>query len=225
MRKVWIVFLVLVCVFLAANNLFATPPCPSLSPGANLYLTFTGNTCNDAGGQCTAADTLLFNAVTDLQPCGGLTYHWDFGDLTSADGPKVAHGFATPGTYTVKLVVTEGILDSALIDSALIVRDVTVSPDLPPPPSLPFDFAVQRMLAVGAISPNGYVFTAVPASNGLEGVLLYWDFGDGTSAIADWRVTHIYQNSDPHVVTLTAVGYSGNVQHLIIGPHHRPARH
>lgn len=34
-------------------------------------------------------------------------YLWDFGDNTQNDGPKVEHTFLDPGTYTVKLTVSE----------------------------------------------------------------------------------------------------------------------
>lgn len=48
-------------------------------------------------GSSTAATLLVPNA----------NYQWDFGDGTAATGPSVVHSYATGGTYTVKLTVTD----------------------------------------------------------------------------------------------------------------------
>jgi PKD repeat protein len=36
-----------------------------------------------------------------------LTYAWDFGDSTAGSGVNVTHTYAAPGTYTVRVIVTD----------------------------------------------------------------------------------------------------------------------
>jgi PKD repeat protein len=69
--------------------------------------------------------------VTDNEPnyiltntstvVGTTTYSWDMGDLTTYTTPDANHTYATNGTYTVTLIVT----DSCGVDS--VTQDITVS--------------------------------------------------------------------------------------------------
>ena len=79
------------------NTYFGCAPNVILSP------TFVVPSAVDQGevvgfdGSATAATLLVPNAQ----------YQWDFGDGSSATGPSVVHTYATGGTYTVKLTVTD----------------------------------------------------------------------------------------------------------------------
>jgi PKD repeat protein len=53
-----------------------------------------------------------------------LTYMWDFGDGTTASGTIVTRAYTSPGTYTVTLTVSDGVLS----DSDTAVVSVTASP-------------------------------------------------------------------------------------------------
>jgi PKD domain len=48
---------------------------------------------------------VTFQAVAYAQGVPALSYHWDFGDGTSATGAKVRHAFTRPADYNVKLTV------------------------------------------------------------------------------------------------------------------------
>jgi PKD repeat protein len=46
-------------------------------------------------------------AVSGSDPAGGaLTYSWDFGDGTTGSGNSVAHSYASPGTYTATVTIS-----------------------------------------------------------------------------------------------------------------------
>ncbi len=51
-------------------------------------------------------DTITLSAVSAQAEAGGVpavAYHWDFGDGTSADGPKVSHAYTNAGEFTIRL--------------------------------------------------------------------------------------------------------------------------
>lgn len=66
------------------------------------------NTTPDAGFSASTL-TVALDASASTDPDGTIaTYAWDFGDATAAgSGKTVSHTYATTGTYTVKLTVTD----------------------------------------------------------------------------------------------------------------------
>jgi hypothetical protein len=52
-----------------------------------------------------AGETFLLSAQTETAGVPAVTYLWDFGDGTSADGPKVSHAYTRPADFTVRLTV------------------------------------------------------------------------------------------------------------------------
>ena len=54
--------------------------------------------------------TITFDGSGSSDPDGPIgSYSWDFGDGTTGSGPKVDHSFAKPGSYAVKLTVTDNL--------------------------------------------------------------------------------------------------------------------
>jgi alpha-galactosidase len=53
-------------------------------------------------------ETIVLSALSAQAEAGGVpavAYHWDFGDGTSADGPKVSHAYTSAGEFTIQLTV------------------------------------------------------------------------------------------------------------------------
>jgi hypothetical protein len=55
-----------------------------------------------------AGDTINLSAQAEAGGVPAIAYHWDLGDGTSADGPKVSHAYTRAGDFTVRLTV-EGV--------------------------------------------------------------------------------------------------------------------
>ena len=71
------------------------------------------------------------------------TYRWEFGDGTTATGPRPAHSYGTSGNYTVALTVTDGAGNAD-------TESVTVRVEPPPAPAT---------VAVVGASPTGATVT------------------------------------------------------------------
>jgi hypothetical protein len=63
------------------------------------------------GGGMAGATTFTFTAVDATDPDGdALSYRWGMGDGSRAEGERATHAYASPGTYTVSLEVSDGKL-------------------------------------------------------------------------------------------------------------------
>ena len=50
-------------------------------------------------------ETIALSAQAEAGGVPAVVYHWDFGDGTSADGPKVSHAYTISGEFTIRLTV------------------------------------------------------------------------------------------------------------------------
>jgi PKD repeat protein len=110
-------------------------------------------------------------------------YDWDFGDGETSDQQSPQHTYASPGTYTVQLTVTD---DRGETGSASLQLTV-------PPPAPTAAFTV-------ACDGTSCSFTNQSTGVFLEG--LHWDFGDGQTSSAG-HPTHVYDVSEPTTFTVT----------------------
>jgi hypothetical protein len=54
------------------------------------------------------SELLPFSAQAQEASVPALSYHWDFGDGTTADGPRAAHAYTRDADFTVQLT-TDGL--------------------------------------------------------------------------------------------------------------------
>jgi len=161
----------------------------------------------DAGPDqsATAGSTVYLDASgTVYRGQGLLSYAWAFGDSApTGSGPYVEHVYASPGTYTVRVTVSDGTADD---EDTCLVR---VAPRDDPPhaviaPAGPLTADRLTDVELGALSSTDDSPTW-PAGAGFD-----WDLGDGTS-VQGAMATHRYARLGIFVVTLTVTDTAGNI--------------
>jgi PKD repeat protein len=132
-------------------------------------------------------DTGAFSATATDAGGDALTYTWDFGDGDTATGASVSHAWVQDGTWTVKLVVSDGT------DQDTDTLTVVVSNGAP-----------SILSAEGEDGAEGtaLAFVAVGSDPGADDVLTWaWDFGDGTTG-SGAIVSHAYADDGVYTVSL-----------------------
>lgn len=145
-----------------------------------------------SGGGC------MFDASGSYDPDGTVKdYFWEFGDGTTGYGPKPTHSYATAGTFTVRLTVSD---HSGLYSgTATRIENVTV---LNTPP-----------VASSTSTCNGLTcsFNASASSDADGTIASYaWSFGDGTTG-SGAAVSHSYATAGTYTITLTVTDNAGGI--------------
>lgn len=124
------------------------------------------------------------------------SYSWSFGDGTPAgSGATPTHAYASAGTYSVTLTVT----DSRGVSGA-VTQDVTVLA------------ANQSPTASFTTSANGMTVAVngVASSDPDGSIASYsWNWGDGTAAATGATASHTYATPGDHTITLTVTDDRG----------------
>jgi PKD repeat protein len=172
---------------------------PSAPSSTTVTITNRTPTAN-AGGPYTGVrnQPVAFNGSGGDPDGDALTYAWNFGDGTTGTGASPTHAYATLGTFTVTLVVSDGY-DS----SAPSTTSATVS-NRPPVANAGGPYAAVRGQAISfngsGSDPDGDPLTYA------------WDFGDGSTGTGA-TPAHAYATLGTFTVTLTVSdGVGGSAQ-------------
>jgi large repetitive protein len=127
-------------------------------------------------------------------------YVWDFGDGTTAEGAQVAHNFAQPGVYQVRLSVT----DDSGASCATATDTAQVHVNTPPVAAAGAD----RQGFVGG-AYDQLLFDAGASADADGQPLSYvWDLGDGVTRTGE-KVLHAYSKPGEYVVRLGVADSTG----------------
>ncbi|MGI8637698.1 MAG: PKD domain-containing protein, partial [Segetibacter sp.] len=179
--------------------------------------------CSVAKGQLVADFSLnsrqgcasfIVPGFTNLSSGNQLTYLWDFGNgVTSTDANPRAVIYATDGSFTVKLTVTDagGKKDSAVKKNFITVyKNPTV------------DFVVSNK--AGCV-PLGVQFTDMSTAGTSVNSKWEWDFGDGQTSL-DKSPSHVFKVAGSFTITLKVTNSQGcldvNTKTSLINVNERP---
>jgi subtilisin family serine protease/chitodextrinase len=118
-----------------------------------------------------------------------LTYQWDFGDGATGTGAQPTHAYSSSGAYTVTLVVSDGLAQSAPATGTVTITN------RPPvaKPGGPYNSLFKQ---------ESMTFNGTASSDPDGDTLSYrWDFGDGSTGSGP-TPSHAYVNAGTHTVTL-----------------------
>jgi PKD repeat protein len=142
---------------------------------------------------------IAMSAAGSSDPDGSIvSYAWEFGDATTGSGVSVTKSYATPGTKTVRLTVTD---NGGLAASTTRTVSITAG-NLPPVAS----FAVTPSSA-----PTGapVAFSAAASADPDGSIVSYaWNFGDGTIG-SGATVGKSYATAGIFTATLTVADNGG----------------
>ncbi len=162
----------------------------------------------DAGlDQWVTSSEVEFDGSGSTDRDGEITrYLWDFGDSTTGEGPQPRHIYGFPGTYLVRLTVTDDSGTSThrtADDMQVIVNHLPIAdagPDRVGVPGQAFIFD-----ASGSLDPDGDIRS------------FQWDFGDGGRSqklpvqdLKFQKVSHRFPDSGRYNVFLTVYDNTGH---------------
>ncbi|HKR07482.1 MAG TPA: PKD domain-containing protein [Bacteroidia bacterium] len=138
---------------------------------------------------CAYNNIITFNNTTT----GGVTYTWDFGDGNASVLQNPTHSYANPGSYTVKLIATNGFGCNSIV---IQTNYITISPA----PNVSFTSDYTSTCDVNQV----FNFTG----SGTAVTSWFWNFGDGTTSTLQ-NPSHTYSSSGSYNVSLIATNSFG----------------
>ncbi|MGB3154408.1 MAG: PKD domain-containing protein [Chitinophagaceae bacterium] len=164
--------------------------CTDIATKAN-YIRINGPTAGFSATNTAGCAGLLTTTFNDLSANDGtnslVNWQWDFGDgvIQNFNMPPFQHTYTTPGTYSVKLIITDaaGCKDSVTIAGLIVATD-----------PIPNFISADTLTCPG--STVTFTNTSTPA-----GFSSQWDFGDGGTSIVT-SPTHSYAAPGVYAVKL-----------------------
>lgn len=169
----------------------------------NEHYSIIGSTNVDPQASFTSSSNGLeatFDASASQDTDGNiLKYSWAFGDGSSEESSTVGitHTYAQPGTYTVKLTVSDDRGGNASTTNTITVQAV----NQPPTATMVTSQNGLRLTVDGATStdPDGQIASYL------------WDFGDGSATATGANSEHVYADNGTYTVRLTVRDNDGAI--------------
>jgi PKD repeat protein len=158
---------------------------------------FTANVLSGIAGQTTFT-------FTDTSTGTITSRLWSFGDNTTASSVTTAsHVYATPGTYTVTLTVSNASGSSSAL------KGISVTSPVPATPAVSAAFTLPTAAQTAQVISFNDTSTGSPTT-------WYWSFGDGVISTSQ-NPTHAYAYANTYTVSLTVSNAvsSATVSHTI----------
>jgi len=127
-----------------------------------------------------------------------VAYDWSFGDGASSTAENPSHTYASAGSYSVSLTVTD---NGGATDSDLTTATITTAPNVAPTANANGPYTGITGVAVSFFS------TGSSDSDGTISAYL-WNFGDGGSS-TQANPTHTYASAGSYSVSLTVTDNDG----------------
>ena len=144
---------------------------------------------------------LVVNFINQSTGTGNLTYIWDFGNGNSSNLQNPTANYVNPGTYTVKLIVTNGTHTDSIIkiNYITVFRNPQANFTVGPPNygCVPFSINFTNTSTLGDAPINSYL----------------WNFGNGNSSTLQ-NPTTSYTQTGTYNVSLQVIdtnGCKGNI--------------
>jgi MYXO-CTERM domain-containing protein len=157
----------------------------------------------DAGANLSATvnTAVAFDARGSFDVDGTLTsYAWDFGDGQRGTGAQTQHAYANPGSYLVRLTVTDDRGATSEDFLLVTVGQLAVVNQAP---------QARAGADVSGNSGQRLTFSAADSADADGTIIAWqWDFGDGSLASGP-SATHTYEAGGTFVVTLTVIDDKG----------------
>ncbi len=146
-----------------------------------------------------------FDASGSSDPDGTIaSYAWNFGDGTTGTGVNPSHSYATAGSYTVTLSVTDNGGATTSVSHSI----TATAPNIPPTAAF-----------TSSVNGLGVAFDATGSADADGTIASYdWDFGDGTPHGTGVTPTHNYAATGSYTVILVVtdnVGASASATHSV----------
>lgn len=171
-------------------------------------------------GLCGGSD-VNFDAGDSYDPDGDfLTYYWDFGDGTFAEGREVGHSFVGMDEATVSLTVSDGALSNTVTQTISLLKDPDCeepycafdAPISTPLPSI--NASYEYVYVIGENGPNLDNITSMSINWSLPNDGLYQFSVNTNDGNPGWYSnlgaisTHNFSEAQPQV-TITGSGFEG----------------
>jgi uncharacterized repeat protein (TIGR01451 family) len=144
-------------------------------------------------------DSIKFDASDSFDDVGIASYLWEFEDGTTSTHTRYSHEFTAPGTYTVKLTVTDedGLTSSAYVFVLISDKSLSAAIEMPS----------EEIIFEGTIVE----FSGIEVNDGYSGPFkCRWNFGDGTVS-QKCDAWHLYDDEGTYMVSFSVSDSKGNV--------------